>query len=102
MVILAAGVEVVVVVTVENNGADDVPRDKEVGFDAATSGNVGVGDDDEAKELGIVVGAEDRSYAGNRARKPSSGVGRMWDGIRPCMTHEKGEVQVGPCNSGFM
>ena len=71
MVILAAGVEVVVVVTVENNGADDVPRDKEMGFDAATSGNVGVGDDDEAKELGIVAGAGEGENRGEPLLAPN-------------------------------
>ncbi|KAK8481826.1 hypothetical protein V6N11_008454 [Hibiscus sabdariffa] len=47
VVVLAAGVEAVVV-TVENNGADDDPKDKDDGFDTAAPENVGAGDDEAA------------------------------------------------------
>ena len=58
MVVLAAVVEAVVVVTVENNGTDDVPKDKEVGFDVAAPENVGAGDDDETALSNPMIGWE--------------------------------------------
>ena len=56
VVVLAAVVEAVVVVTVENNGTDDVPKDKEVGFDVAAPENVGAGDDDETALSNPTIG----------------------------------------------